>query len=496
MQSKKWEAGPQSTRNIFHNDGLTVGNKSVPDTMHGEPTPNVGEIGEHKLEINNNSSLSIRQEKQDEKTWNGSATSTLKQDADGSVSSTQDAEHIYPEGGLRAWLVVFGSWCGMFASLGIANTLASFEAYLSRNQLASHSPGQIGWIFSIYAFLSFAGGIYIGPLFDVYGPFWLVVPGSVLVVLDMFLLGVCTEYWHFIIVFGVLGGLGTALLFTPSIAAVSHFFHRRRGNATGIAAGGAAFGGVLFPLVLQSLIPKIGFAWSTRVLGFIMLFLSLIAILLIKSNISPTHKATSPHPDIKILRQPAFLMTVIGCFLIEWALFVPLTYITSYALKAGHTEAFSYQILPILCAGSIFGRWLPGLYSDNIGRFNCSLLMIILTIICVFVIWLPFGSSTAGLVVFAVIFGFASGSNISLTPVCVGQLCETKDYGRYYATCYTIVSFGCLTGVPIAGEFLERCGGEYWGLIVFTGVCYVGAFVALYLARGLAAGGWGVWVKY
>jgi len=80
----------------------------------------------------------------------------------------------------------------MFASLGIANTLASFEAYLSRNQLKSHSPGQIGWIFSIYAFLSFFGGIYIGPLFDVYGPFWLVVPGSVLVVLDMFLLGICT----------------------------------------------------------------------------------------------------------------------------------------------------------------------------------------------------------------------------------------------------------------------------------------------------------------
>jgi len=227
-----------------------------------------------------------------------------------------------------------------------------------------------------------------------------------------------------------------------------------------------------------------------------MLFLSIIAILLIKSNISPTHKATSPHPDIKILRQPAFLMTVIGCFLIEWALFVPLTYITSYAIEAGHTEAFSYQILPILCAGSIFGRWLPGLYSDKIGRFNCSLLMIVLTVICVFGIWLPFGSNKAGLVIFAVVFGFATGSNISLTPVCVGQLCETKDYGRYYATCYTIVSFGCLTGVPIAGEILERCGGEYWGLILFTGICYVGAFVAFYLARGLAAGGWGMWVKY
>lgn len=104
-------------------------------------------------------------------------------------------EYVYPEGGLEAWLVVFGSWCGMFASLGIANSLASFQAYISSNQLSNYSPGSIGWIFSVYAFLSFACGIYIGPIFDVYGPRWLVLPGSVLVVLTMFLLGVCTgEY--------------------------------------------------------------------------------------------------------------------------------------------------------------------------------------------------------------------------------------------------------------------------------------------------------------
>jgi len=109
-----------------------------------------------------------------------------------SASLAPELEHVYPEGGLRAWLVVFGSFCAMFASLGIANSLASFQAYISENQLSSHSPGQIGWIFSIYTFLSFACGIYIGPLFDVYGPRWLLLPGSICVVLSMFLLGVCS----------------------------------------------------------------------------------------------------------------------------------------------------------------------------------------------------------------------------------------------------------------------------------------------------------------
>jgi predicted MFS family arabinose efflux permease len=270
---------------------------------------------------------------------------------------------------------------------------------------------------------------------------------------------------------------------------VGHFFYRRRGNATGITATGGAFGGIIFPLLLQSLIPKIGFAWSTRIMGFVSLFLCLLANLLITSRLPPSNTRRSPHPDFRILAHPAFGMTVLAVFLLEWALFLPLTYITSYAINEGFTQSFAYQVLPILNAGSVVGRWLPGFYSDIIGRFNTTLIFAMLTIISVFAIWLPAGSSTAGLVIFVLLFGFASGSNISLTPVCIGQLCETRDYGRYFTTCYTIVSLGCLTGIPIAGEILQKCGGEYWGLIVFTGCCYVGSLGAFVMARGLG-GGW------
>ena len=64
-------------------------------------------------------------------------------------------------------------------------------------------------------------------------------------------------------------------------------------------------------------------------------------------------------------------------------------------------------------------------------------------------------------IMYALIFGIASGTNISLTPVCVGQLCDTSEYGRYYATCYTVVSFGTLTGILIAGSLVRVAGGRY-----------------------------------
>lgn len=36
-----------------------------------------------------------------------------------------DGDATYPEGGLKAWLVVFGSFCGMTAGFGFMNTSES-----------------------------------------------------------------------------------------------------------------------------------------------------------------------------------------------------------------------------------------------------------------------------------------------------------------------------------------------------------------------------------
>ena len=89
------------------------------------------------------------------------------------------SEHSYPEGGIQAWLVVFGSFTGMTAGFGLMNTVGTFQAYLSTHQLADYSPSLVGWIFSIYIFLAFFCGVQIGPIFDAKGPRWLVLAGSV-----------------------------------------------------------------------------------------------------------------------------------------------------------------------------------------------------------------------------------------------------------------------------------------------------------------------------
>ena len=121
-----------------------------------------------------------------------------------------------------------------------------------------------------------------------------------------------------------------------------------------------------------------------------------------------------------------------------------------------------------------------------------------LCMVSVFGLWLTCFASTnvvPQIITFVLIFGFASGSNISLVPVCTGQLCDTEIFGRMYAGLYTVVSFGCLTGLPVAGSILSRGKGDYTGLIIFVGVCYA-AGLACFVAARVGKVGWGMRKRY
>lgn len=92
-------------------------------------------------------------------------------------------------------------------------------------------------------------------------------------------------------------------------------------------------------------------------------------------------------------------------------------------------------------SGSALGRPVSGLVSDRIGRFNTMILTLLWSIIVVFGLWVPVGNRVAIFYTFAPLFGFGSGSIVSMAPVCVGQLCNADQYGQYYGTSYFVVAF-------------------------------------------------------
>ncbi|GKZ36518.1 hypothetical protein AbraIFM66950_007636 [Aspergillus brasiliensis] len=413
----------------------------------------------------------------------------------------------YPEGGRDAWLVVFGAFCGLTASLGIYNTVGVFEAVISKDILPNVSSSTTGWIFSIYAFVNWICGMQIGPTFDAMGPRALILAGTVCTLIGIFSFSVCKEYYQFFLAFSILTGLGSSLLLTPSMACVAHWFMKRRGLATGVAFIGSGFGGVIFPLILQSLLPRVGWGWSIRILAFVLLVFCAISVAFCRSRVPPrkgaetTWRDTLPDPSIFLDGTGAMALTTFGVLFTDLAYFLPITYVPSYYIDRQHlsqkealtgSAAFAYQLLAILNAASCGGRYVAGDLADRFGRYNTMIISLFFCTVSVLCFWLPdivvsHLENDTLLIIFVVLFGFCSGSNVSLTPICLGQLCDTQEYGRYYASCFTVVAIGVLVSLPIGGGLLSAVtatGKErYWGTALFAGLNYVVAFLCFVWVR-------------
>lgn len=423
-------------------------------------------------------------------TNNNDSTNSNNNDSNTTNDIESQFDYDFPEGGWRAWAVVFGSWCSMTTSFGFINAAGFIQAWLNEHQLKDMGESKVSWIFSVYLFLFFFGGVQVGPVFDAYGLKFVIIPGSIGIILSIFFLSLAKEYYQFMLGFGILGGISSSMVFTPSIAAVGHWFYRRRGWATGIAATGGAVGGFVFPLSMNKMVGDLGFAWTIRVIGFVVMGLCLGGILTLKTRL-PMNKAAGGSIDLNAFKDIRFLLACMGTFMIEWGIFVPLNYITTYSLSQGFDSGLAYNMPAYLNIGSVFGRCLPGYMADKFGRYNVMIFTATITSVFCLALWLPAGDNEAAVIAFAVLFGFWSGTGICLTPVCISQICRTEDYGKRYGTCYFFVSFGVLTGLPIAGEILNREGGTYTGLICFSGATYLcGAF--FFLAARIVGGGWSI----
>lgn len=87
----------------------------------------------------------------------------------------------------------------------------------------------------------------------------------------------------------------------------------------------------------------------------------------------------------------------------------------SYELALGLLISLSYR-------GSCAGRVIAGAISDSFGRFNTVIWILIFAVAIVFGLWIPVTESRSSLFyTFAAMFGFSTGSIMSMAPVCIGQ---------------------------------------------------------------------------
>ncbi|ODH34120.1 hypothetical protein ACO22_03165 [Paracoccidioides brasiliensis] len=385
-------------------------------------------------------------------------------------------ENSFPDGGARAWSVALGTSGVLFCTFGYVNAYGVFQEYYMSHQLRDSSPSAISWIGSLQVFFLFSSSLVGGPLFDRYGA-KVIWPSAVLHFFSIMMTSISKEYYQIMLAQGVLGGISMGMTMAPSMAATPQYFSQKRGAAMGIAVAGSSIGGVIFPIALGRMFnsTSLSFGWSVRICGFLVLGILTPSCAAIRSRLPPRKKSFFLRSAFK---QPEYVAIITFSFLMTLSVFSPIFFLPSYAVEHGMGKALASFILSMLNAASFFGRVLPGVLADRLGRFNVVIASGVssgVLILC----W-PKMTSNASIIIFATLFGFCSGAIVSGMAVCLSTCArDPKNIGTYMGMGMGIVALAGLIGPPINGELVKQYH-SFTPVSIFSGViAFAGSAVAI-----------------
>ncbi|KAL7941133.1 major facilitator superfamily domain-containing protein [Trichoderma barbatum] len=335
-----------------------------------------------------------------------------------------------------ACLQILAGHLMIFDTFGYIGSWGLFQSYYIST--LGRSQSDISWIGSIQLFLIFFVGTFSGRSLDAgYLRITLAI-GCALQILGIFSAASAITYWQLLLAQGICVGLGDGLIFCPIISLISTYYdNKNRALAVSFAAAGAATGGMVFPAIAKQLLPRLGEPWSVRVMGFVFVFNSAITLLVVKPRIAA--------------RKSGPLISIFGSQIIH----VPPAQ-SFYLIIAINGIGIPVRIIPAWLAARVIGNALHVLIPLT---FSAGVLLYFWRLV----------HSFSGLLAWIIVYGFFANAVQSLF---VGSM------GVRVGMIFTIVSFACLTGPPIAGALIDLRSGDFLYAQIFGGTAVVfGAFV-------------------
>jgi len=375
----------------------------------------------------------------------------------------------------------------ILSSRGYFNAFGAFQAYYMETLPETQST--ISWIGSIQLWMVFFVGTWSGRALDagLFAPTYLL--GVALQILGIFMTSISHTFWQLLLSQGICTGLGSGIFFTPAMGLVTTYFAKKRGIAIAIMSTGGSIGGSVYSVLVRQLLPRIGFGWTIRVLGFVNLVSLSIAFALLKPRLPP--RKSGPIVEWSAFKEIPYVCVVAGMSLVFGGLFFSYYYIAAYSRTIiGMTYSDSLTMLIVFNAGGIPFRLVTGHIADRyFGPLNTMVPLIFINSIFAFV-WISIDSRTS-MYIFATFYGFSGGVFQCLFPTTIASLnTDLSKNGVRLGMALTVISFACLSGPPIGGALLATNGGGRGG--------YMSAQLGVGLAMALGASllGVGRVVKY
>jgi MFS family permease len=229
-----------------------------------------------------------------------------------------------PDGGVKAWTQVVMGWLVIFTTWGMVNSFGVFQTYYTTT--LPYPASAVSWIGSVQVFLTFLLGAFSGRLLDAGWFLPTFIVGVIIQLLGIFLMSISTQYWQLMLTQGFLMGIGGGIFFTPAVALVATYFDKRRGVAVGLATTGNAAGGMIYPIMTRELLPRLGFAWTARVLGFFNLACLLLVLAFMRPRLPP--RKSGPFIDLTAFLEPVFVAFVGGVFALTFSMYYTFYYVS------------------------------------------------------------------------------------------------------------------------------------------------------------------------
>jgi MFS family permease len=285
----------------------------------------------------------------------------------------------------------------------------------------------------------------------------------------------------------VLIGVGAGTGFGPMMADISHWFVKRRGLAVVVVASGNYVAGVIWPLLMNLLMPLIGWRATYAAIGLIIAATVLPLTLLLRRRPSAAafdraEEATrAARADVGVSPRLLLTLLVLAGFSCCVAMSMPQVHLVAYCGDLGYGVAVGAEMLSLMMLLGVVSRIGSGVVADAIGG-SATLMIGSFMQGAALVLYLYF-DGLASLFVVSGIFGLFQGGIVPMYAVICRELLPPRQAGA---------AIGLVVSATILGMAF---GGYFSGVIFDLTSSYRMAFLngVLWNALNFAIVAWLFW---
>jgi oxalate/formate antiporter len=329
---------------------------------------------------------------------------------------------------------------------------------------------QLQVTFSIFIVLQTFLSPLQGYLIEKFGPKLLLATGAVMTGLSWVLASSADTLRSVYLTYGVLGGIGTGIIYVGIVGLMVAWFPDRRGMAAGVVAAGYGMGAVLSTFPVTTSIAKLGYQPTLLHFGLIFGAVAFIAALGMKqppkdwmADYIARNRKTQGQNSGEMLNTPVFWLMFLMMTMMSTSGLMVISQMASFSRDFGIADATILGVgaLPLALTLDRITNGLTrpffGWVSDRIGREKTMFIAFGLEAMAM-TLWLLTRQDALLFVLFSGIVFFGWGEIFSLFPSTLTDTFGEKHATTNYGFLYMAQGIGSIFGGPLAARLHEASG--------------------------------------